>query len=188
MLVIDDILIGDAVVQEQFVCNLTACKGACCVEGESGAPLEPEELAILERIYPEVKPYLTEEGRQVIEKKGFSVGAKGALKTPLVRNGGCAYLRYEDGVAQCGIQKAYREGKVDFEKPVSCHLYPIRITKSRSGMTHVNYEEWDICSAACTLGKSLKVPVYQFVKAALVRRFGAEFYETLHEASGKFKV
>src|SRR5687768_4890923 len=131
MLVIDDILIGDAVVQEHFVCNLTACKGACCVEGESGAPLEPEELEILEKIYPEVKPYLTEEGRQIIETNGFSVGRKGALKTPLLKEGGCAYIRYENGVAQCGIQKAYREGKVTFEKPISCHLYPIRITKSK---------------------------------------------------------
>ncbi|MDZ4845210.1 MAG: DUF3109 family protein [Chitinophagales bacterium] len=186
MIAIDNILVSDAVVQDYFTCNLNACKGACCVEGESGAPLEPEELETLEKIYPQVKPYLTEEGIQIIEAKGFfAEEKKGEYKTPLMKDGACVYIRYENKMAQCGIQKAYREGKVDFEKPISCHLYPIRITKSKSGMTHVNYDEWEICSPACELGKSLKMPLYKFVKEALVRKFGEEFYVTLDLAAAQ---
>lgn len=184
MIAIDNILVSDAVVQDYFTCNLNACKGACCVEGESGAPLETEELEILEKIYPLVKPYLTEEGISEIESKGFFThDKKEGYKTPLINNGACAYIRYENDIAQCGIQKAWREGKVDFEKPISCHLYPIRVTKSRSGMTHVNYEQWDICKPGCALGEQLKMPLYQFVKEALVRKFGEEFYVTLDLAA-----
>ncbi len=186
MIAIDNILVSDSAVQDYFTCNLNACKGACCVEGESGAPLEGEELETLEKIYPEVKPFLTEEGIQIIESKGFyTEEKKEGFKTPLMKDGACVYIRYENGIAQCGIQKAYREGKVNFEKPISCHLYPIRVTKSKSGMTHVNYEQWEICSPACALGKSLKMPLYKFVKEALVRKFGEEFYVTLDLAAAQ---
>jgi len=188
MIAIDNILISDAVVQQHFVCDLTACKGACCIEGENGAPLEPGEAEILGKIYPSVKSYLTEEGRRTIEEKGcFALDRKGVGKTPLMNDGACAYIRYERGVAQCAIQKAFEEGKTDFIKPVSCHLYPIRITGSQVNRAHVNYEEWEICDPACKMGKNLKVPLYKFVKDALVRKFGEDFYRALEGAAEKMK-
>ncbi len=186
MIVIDDILISDEIVRQYFVCNLAACKGGCCVEGESGAPLEFEETEMLEKIYPEVKNYLTEEGRKTIEEKGFyTKDKKGVYKTPLMKDGACAYVRFESGIARCGIQKACEEGKINFPKPVSCHLYPVRITKNRMSRENVNYEEWKICNPACELGKSLKMPLYQFVKEALVRKFGEGFYGALERAAEK---
>ena len=188
MLAIDDILISDAVVLEHFVCNLSACKGACCVEGESGAPLEKEETETLKEIYNDVRPYLTEEGKATIEEKGFyTTDEKSANKTPLLSGGACAYVCFENGIAQCAIQKAHRAGKTDFIKPISCHLYPIRLAKSKSGMTLVNYEVWEICSPACALGKKLKMPLYQFLKEPLIRKFGMEFYVTLEQAAQRVK-
>ncbi len=182
MILIDDIIVSDEIIENKFVCNLNACKGACCVEGESGAPLELEELEALEKIYLKVKKYLSPEGIKILEEKGLYVqDKKGAYKTPLMKGGACAYVRYENGIAQCGIQQAHREGKIKFLKPVSCHLYPIRITKSRLGREHLNYEEWEICAPACSLGKNLKVPVYKFVKDALIRKYGQEFYDALEK-------
>ena len=184
MIIIDDIIISDEIIEHQFLCDLNACKGACCVEGESGAPLEQDELQVLQEIYPKVKKYLTDEGRKAIEEKGFFVkDKKGIAKTPLMPNMACAYVQYEkNGTASCGIQKAFNEGKITFPKPVSCHLYPIRITKSRMGREHVNYEEWEICTAACKLGKKMKLPIYRFVKEALIRKYGPEFYAALEQA------
>jgi len=184
MIAIDNILISDSLVQQHFVCNLNACKGACCVEGESGAPLEFEETEALEKIYPQIKNYLTEEGRKTIEEKGlYTKDKKGVYKTPLMKDGACAYVRYENGIARCGIQTAYHEGKFNFIKPVSCHLYPVRITKNRLHKENVNYEEWEICNPACALGKSLKMPLYKFVKDALIRKFGERFYWALEKAA-----
>lgn len=188
MIAIDNILISDAIVQQYFVCDLTACKGACCIEGENGAPLEADETEMLKKIYPSVKIYLTEEGRRTVAEKGFfTLDEKGAGKTPLMNDGACAYIRFDNGVARCGIQKAFEEGKTDFIKPVSCHLYPIRVMGSRVNMAHVNYEEWEICSPACKMGKSLKVPLYKFVKDALVRKFGEDLYRALEGAAEKIK-
>ncbi|HXH19941.1 MAG TPA: DUF3109 family protein [Chitinophagales bacterium] len=184
MIVIDNILISDSLVQQHFACSLHACKGACCVEGESGAPLEFEETEMLEKIYPHIKDLLTDEGRKTIEEKGFyTKDKKGIYKTPLMKDGACAYVRFENGIARCGIQKAYEAGKISFIKPVSCHLYPVRITKNRLHKEHVNYEEWEICNPACTLGQSLKMPLYKFVKEALVRKFGQGFYGALERAA-----
>lgn len=183
MIVIDDILISDEVVAQHFVCDLQACKGACCVEGESGAPLEPEETEILKEIYPLVKEYLTEEGRKAIEDHGFFIRHKKGFKTPLRKDGACAYTRFENGITQCGIQKAYEEGKTNFMKPVSCHLYPIRITKNMMNKAQVNYEEWEICQPACSMGSKLKVPLYRFLRQALIRKFGEDFYQALEQAA-----
>ncbi len=183
MIQIDEVLISDEIITEHFLCDLNKCKGACCVEGESGAPLEKEELEILEKIYPKIKNGLTPAGRKIIEEKGLYVkDKKGAYKTPLMKNGACAYVTYEKGIAGCGIQKAQQAGKIKFLKPISCHLYPIRVTKSRLGKEHVNYEEWEICDPACKLGKSVKLPIYKFVKDAIVRRWGKRFYNALEQA------
>ncbi len=185
MILIEDKIISDDVVVEQFVCNLNACKGACCWEGDYGAPLEENEKLTLEKIYGDVKPFLTEEGIKAIEEQGVFTYYKKEKEygTPLIHKLACAYMtKDENGIAQCGIEQAHKAGKTDFRKPISCHLYPIRI-KKYDGFEAVNYDSWDICSAACELGKQLKMPVYQFVKDALIRKYGEEFYKALEEAA-----
>ncbi|MDX2001603.1 MAG: DUF3109 family protein [Chitinophagales bacterium] len=181
MILIDNKLISDEVIEEQFVCNLSACKGVCCIEGESGAPIEEHELALLEQNYDVVKAYLLPEGIAAIEQQGlYTRDADGIAKTTLVGGvgGPCAYVNFTDGITWCGIEKAWEDGKITFRKPVSCHLYPIRITRAHD-MEYVNYFEWEVCNDACILGKSLKVPVYRFLKEALIRKYGEDFYETL---------
>ena len=181
MLAIDNKLVSEEILKENFVCDLNACMGACCVDGDTGAPLEVNELPILDEIYEEVKPYLMPEGIAVLEKHKYVWEAEDQKwKTPLLKNGPCAYVNYENGVAVCGIEKAYRAGKVSFQKPVSCHLYPIRISLYKD-FEAVNYERWSICKAACTNGNKLKVPVFRFVKTALIRKYGEEFYEVLEQ-------
>jgi hypothetical protein len=186
MISIDNTLVSDDIIKEKFVCDLVKCKGACCVGGESGAPLEEEEKEILENIYDKVKPYLAKEGIEAIEKYGLYLkDLDDDLVTPLINgDGACAYAIFENGIAQCGIEKAYREKKIDFQKPVSCHLYPVRITKYKN-YDAVNYHEWEVCSPACSLGKKLQVPVYMFLKDSLVRKYGAAWYEKLKLAAGK---
>jgi hypothetical protein len=187
VLIVQDILISDDIIEEQFMCNLNACKGACCWEGDFGAPLEKAELETLDHIYPDVKPFLSPAGIQAIEKQGTYTYTKEAneYSTPLIDNGPCAYMTYDkNGVAQCGIEQAHNAGKVDFKKPISCHLYPIRVTSSAdSGFQALNYDRWDICSAACELGKSQQMPVFRFVKDALIRKYGEAFYEELEAAA-----
>ena len=162
MLIVQDVLVSDAVVTEQFICDLNACKGACCWEGDFGAPLEAEELNILEQIYAATKPFLTPEGIDVIGQKGLSVYYPEAEEygTPLLENGACAFLTYEkNGTAKCGIEKAYEAGAIEYKKPISCHLYPIRSSQNETtGFKAMNYDEWDICSAACKLGKKEQLP------------------------------
>lgn len=181
MVEIDNVLISDDLFSQRFVCDLNACKGECCVAGDAGAPLEEEELEILEQNWKKVLPLLPEEGRKALEKQGPYVKdhVDGDWVTPLRDGKECAYTVFaEDGTAQCGIELAWKQGKVDFQKPVSCHLYPVRMRKLSTGEA-MNYDRWDICSPACRLGKSLNVKVYQFVKEALVRKYGAEFFEKM---------
>lgn len=182
MLMIGDVLVSDDVIEQQFICNLDACKGACCWEGDIGAPLEEKECEILDDIYDEIKPYLLPEGIEVIEKEGkHTYDKKNGHATPLIDKGACVYMIYDnDGVAKCGIEQAYREGVIDFKKPISCHLYPIRVLKSEhTDMEALNYDKWEICSAACELGALHQVAVYEFVKEAIIRKYGEEFYEEL---------
>ncbi len=183
MILIGDVLVSEAVVEESFVCDLNACKGACCWEGDFGAPLETSELHTLENIYDDIKPFLDPKGVQVIEKEGLFVyySENKEYGTPLVDDGPCAYMVYDAlGIAKCGIEQAYLNGATDYQKPVSCHLYPVRVKENeKSGFTAINYDRWEICSAACTLGKKEKIPVYQFVKSLLIRKFGESFFEDL---------
>ncbi|OWY25989.1 DUF3109 domain-containing protein [Sphingobacteriales bacterium UPWRP_1] len=185
MLIIDNTIISNEVIEEQFVCNLTACKGACCVEGDTGAILEAEELSILDQIYPLVAPYLTPEGRAAIEQQGrYVYDPEIGHTTTLINGAACAYVIFDDmGIAKCGIQKAFEEGVVDFPKPISCHLYPIRTKRFNSQYEAVNYERWNICKPACRLGKQLKVPVYAFLKEPLIRKYGLAFYQQLEAAA-----
>ncbi len=187
MLIIQNILIHDDVVKENFLCQLDACKGACCWEGDWGAPLEDKEIGILNDTLEEVKPYLSPEGLAVIEEKGVAVyyDEPKEYGTSLLANGACSFMTYDaQGVAQCGIEQAYNDGKVNFKKPISCHLYPIRIESNPSvSFEALNYDRWDICSAACSNGKKAQLPIYRFVREALVRKYGQEFYDELDAAA-----
>ncbi len=187
MIIIENTLVSDELLEKQFVCNLDKCKGACCIAGDSGAPLEEKETRALESIYPEIKDYLTPQGRETLEQIGrWMVDTDGDFVTPLVNgNKECAYTIFENGIALCGIEKAYRDGKTTFRKPISCYLYPVRIKKTRE-YEALNYDRWDICSPACKSGKELGVPVYQFVKNALLEKYGAEWFKQL-EGAAAFK-
>ena len=188
MIQIDDKLISEDLFSEEFVCNLAKCKGICCVEGDAGAPLDEDETKILDEIYPKIKSYLRPEGIQAIEEQGtYTLDFEGDLVTPLVNNAECAYVIFDEkGYTKCAIEKAYEDGVIDWQKPISCHLYPIRITEY-SNFSALNYHEWAICSDACTLGKELGVKVYQFLKKPLIRKYGEEFYQTLSEAAEEWE-
>lgn len=188
MVVVQDKLVSDDVLSEAFVCNLDACKGACCWEGDFGAPLEPDELPVLEEIFEKVAPFLDTQAVELLRREGrYALFEGQGYGTTLMPNGACAYMTLdENGVAQCGIERAYREGVIGFQKPISCHLYPIRVKKDPSGVFEaLNYDRWEICNPACRLGKKLKVPVYYFLKEAIVRKYGQAFYEEL-EAVARF--
>lgn len=183
MIEIDNKILSKDIFDKKFVCDLNACKGACCVEGDSGAPLEEEEIHILEDIYDAVKPYLRKEGIKAIKEQGnWIIDNDGDYVTPLRDGKECAYTIFENGMAQCGIEKAWKEGKINYRKPISCHLYPIRIKKYKK-FEAVNYDVWDLCKPACACGEALQVPVYKFLKEALIRKYGGEFYAEVEEAA-----
>lgn len=175
-------IVSEDIIEKDFVCNLSACKGQCCVDGDAGAPLTEEEINILSEIYPKVKPYLRPEGVTAIEAQGTHITtATGELETPLINGVDCAYVFFnEKKMALCAIEEAYNQGNISWKKPVSCHLYPIRV-KDYSEFSAVNYHHWHICDDACTLGRELQVPVYKFVKEALIRKFGNDWYEALEK-------
>ncbi len=180
MIKIGDTLISDDVLLEYFVCDIEKCKGACCVEGDLGAPLDEDELEELKKNYNGIASYLTEKGRREIEKQGLYVyDFEGDYSTPTINGKECAYAIYDEkGILKCGIELAYENGRSDFIKPISCHLYPVRISKNVTN-TAVNYDQWHICNPACILGRELKVPVYKFLKDALIRKFGTAWYDQL---------
>lgn len=181
MIAIDNVLVSDQVVEEQFVCDLIKCKGGCCVDGDAGAPLENTELKEINKVFPQVAPYLTREGLQKIEKEGkYIYDTEFGWVTPTISNGMCAYGTIDKkGIVKCGIEQAFNDGKTSWKKPISCHLFPIRIKKA--GKTDlVNYEPREgLCDPACKLGKSLKVPVYQFLKEPIIRKYGEDFFDAL---------
>ena len=179
MIQIDNKIVSQEIFDQQFVCDLNACKGACCVEGDSGAPLLKNEAEELEEFYPVIKKYLSRECRKAIKKQGFSViDTDNDLTTPLVNNRECAYVYYDSGITKCAIEKAYLEDGISFKKPISCHLYPIRITEYKE-FDAVNYESNKICSPACKLGELIKVSVFRFLKEPLIRKYGKSFYTEL---------
>lgn len=180
MIKVGEVLVSDDIKEVEFVCNLQKCKGACCVEGELGAPLDEDELPIMKEIFEKVKPYLTPDGLKEIEKRGaYVLDEDGDYSTPVIEGRECAYAHYDQqGILKCGIEQAYLDGKISYRKPISCHLYPIRITKKKN-LEAVNYHEWDICSDACSFGKSLKVPLYKFLKEPLTRKYGETWYNEL---------
>ncbi|MFT5641099.1 MAG: hypothetical protein ACI9A7_001201 [Cyclobacteriaceae bacterium] len=183
MIQIGKILVSDDIKSEFFVCNLDKCKGACCVEGDLGAPLEKEELSLIEEVVEHVKPYLSKEAINALEEHGpYILDEEGDFSTTTVNNKECAFAFYDDKkILKCGIEQAHKDGKTDFKKPMSCHLYPIRAVKLHDHLA-LNYDRWDICSPACGLGEKLGVPVYKFLKDALIRKFGEEWYIELSKA------
>jgi hypothetical protein len=186
MYIIGNIMVSDDVTDEHFACNLTACKGACCWEGDSGAPLEAAELPILEEIYPAVAPYLTDEGRAAIAEQGLYTKNEevGGWDTTLVDKKACAYMTLNgQGMAMCGIEQAHRDGKIGWKKPISCHLYPIRVRSiPEANFEALNYDVWDICSAACAKGDKERIRLYEFAKPALIRKYGEDWYAELKAA------
>lgn len=189
MIAIDKTLISEDVLDKKFVCDLNACKGECCIAGDSGAPLEKDELEILESVLEKVKPYMVKKGINAIEKHGsYVIDSDGDYTTTLVSEGGeCAFVFFDENkIAKCSFEQAFYDGKINWKKPISCHLYPIRITKHK-GYDAVNYNKWDICSPACECGKKLDVPVYKFLKEPLIRKYGKEWFKQL-EQSAKLKL
>ena len=183
MIVIDNILVSDEVVSEQFVCDLNKCKGGCCEDGDSGAPLTNDELEYLRDFIEDIKPYITPDGLKVLETEGlYRYDQEFGWVTPTIAGRMCAYgFRDQHGIIKCGIEQAHLDKKIPWRKPISCHLFPVKITRSkRQSQEYVNYEpREDLCKAACKLGKQLKVPVYVFLKEALIRKYGPDFYATL---------
>ena len=183
MLEIGRTIVSLDILEEKFLCDLLICKGACCVEGDSGAPVTDEEVEAIKEAYPEFEKYIKERHREEIRKQGFAVvDPDGDLVTPLVNNRQCVYTFEENGILKCGIEKAFLEGKIDFRKPVSCHLFPIRITEYKR-FDAVNYQKINICKPGRQCGKAQKLPLFVFLKEALIRKYGEEWYEQLQYAA-----
>ena len=180
-------LVSEELIKENFICHLEKCKGACCIEGDAGAPLLESEIQILADIYPDVKPYMTTKGIETIETYGTSVkDLDDDLTTPCVDgNKECAYVTWESGITKCAIEKAYEDGKVNWKKPISCHLYPIRLT-TYPEFDMLHYDRWSICSSACSFGDEHQVKVYQFLKEPLIRKYGEAWYQKLEENAKAF--
>lgn len=190
MIVIDNIYISNEIVEEQFVCNLSKCKGGCCIDGDAGAPLTKEEMNEVKEAYVHVEHLLTDEGKKAVEEQGYyTYDQEFGWVTPTISNGMCAYgLVDEAGIVKCSFEQVYNEGKTKWKKPISCHLYPIKISKSENTENeYLNYEPRDpMCNPGCAFGKELKVPVYRFLKEALVRKYGEDFYEVLEQIANQY--
>ncbi len=190
MIVIDKMLISDEVIEEQFVCDLHKCKGGCCEDGDAGAPLTPDELDQIAEIFETVKPLLTEEGLNEINRTGlYRYDREFGWVTPTVNGMICAYgFRDKAGIIRCAFEEAKNRGLTSWKKPISCHLYPIKVKASRYNEHQLmNYEPREsLCSPGCALGEQLKVPVYRFLKEALVRKYGEKFYAALDQIALEF--
>lgn len=174
-------LLSEDLFEKRFICDLSKCKGACCEQGDSGAPLEPDEARLIKKHLRDIEPYMTERGKAAVKKQGVSiVDSDGELVTPLIQEyAECAFAKKDGkGVWQCGIEKAWEDGKVPVRKPISCHLYPIRVEKMKTGEA-LNYHAWEICKPACACGIKNDVPVFRFLKNSLVRKYGEEWFNEL---------
>jgi hypothetical protein len=185
---IDDKIVSTQIFEKKFVCDLNACKGACCIEGDAGAPLTLEEVSILEDDLEAIKPYMREEGVKVVESTGvFYMDEENEPVTSLVNGGECAFVFFDEkGITKCAVEAAYLAGETQFKKPISCHLYPIRVKKFNDYRA-LNYDKWSICEPACACGGSLNVPVFRFLKEPLIRAFGDDFYKELEVVDAEMK-
>lgn len=185
---IDDKIISSELFEVKFCCDLAVCRGECCVEGNAGAPLEADEVDVLEEEYERYKPFMTPAGIEAVRRQGFFVvDADGDLTTPLIDDAECAYAVEKEGITYCAIEKAWRAGKAAFQKPISCHLYPIRLTNFRNGTTGLMFHRWSICDSALRLGERIGTPVYKILREPIVRRFGEEFFRALEAAEAEMK-
>lgn len=184
MIEIGRTILSRDIFEKQFVCDLLKCKGACCVEGDSGAPLTDEEAQMIQKEYQSFEKYLPEKHKKEICKQGFSlIDSDGDLVTPLVNNRQCAYTYYDENkILKCAIEKAFFAGETQFRKPISCHLFPIRITEYKR-FDAVNYQELDICKPGLKCGASMQVPLYKFLKEPLVKKYGEEWYKDVEAAA-----
>lgn len=179
MIQIGDKILSRDLFENQFICHLEKCEGNCCVFGDSGAPLEDEEVTLIESNLEHIKPYMRPEGVGVVnEKGGWVIDSDGDKVTPLVGREECAFVVYYEGIARCAIERAFEVGSVSFQKPVSCHLYPIRVSRLKNAIA-LNYHRWSICEPARQLGKQEGIPVFRFLMDAIVRVYGESFYEQL---------
>lgn len=178
-------MINDDIANKPFACDLSACKGACCSAGDFGAPLDEDEIVIIEELMPQLLKYLPKTSIAAIDDQGIAPYYNGMKKkgTPLVDGGACAFLFNDaSGISWCLFEKLYTEGKIAFQKPISCHLYPIRVeTNPQTGFQNMHYDVWDICAPACEKGKKEETPLYLFAKDAIVRKYGEDFYERLSQ-------
>jgi hypothetical protein len=178
-----DKIISTQIFEQKFVCDLNACKGACCVEGDAGAPLNWDEVKTIQSDLEKIKPFMRQEGIDVIDNSDiYYLDEENEPVTSLVNEKECVFVQFENGIAKCAIEQANKQGATNFKKPISCHLYPIRLKKFND-YTAINYEEWKICEPACACGTSLNVPVYKFLKEPLIRAFGTDFYTELETVS-----
>ncbi len=181
-------IVSTEIFSRKFVCDLKACKGACCIEGDGGAPLEIDEIENIQTNLETIKKYMRPEGIQTVETNGIQYkDADGDAVTTLINNKECAFVFFdENNSAKCSIEHAFKKGEIDFNKPLSCHLYPIRIKKFND-YSAINFESWDICKPACSCGEQLNIPVYKFLKEPLIRAFGEDFFFELTEIEKEFK-
>lgn len=184
MIIVEDVILSEQILERKFACQLNQCKGACCVEGDAGAPLLKSELNEIADRLDAIKPYMSEEGIALLEEKGFYTrDPEGELVTECSEDGACVFVKItEAGITQCAIEQAYYDGKIDYKKPISCHLYPIR-AKKYGAYIAMNYHDWDICAPACKAGNSGNIPVYAFLKEALTRKMGEKWYVELEKVA-----
>lgn len=188
MLQIDKTIISFDILEKNFLCDLTKCRGACCIHGDSGAPLKKEEARYIEDFFPEIKKFMRKEGVATIENEGFyTIDKDGDMVTPLINNEECAFVYFEKNIAKCAIEKAYEEKKISFKKPISCHLYPIRVTEY-TNFAALNFHSWDICKDALQCGNKIKMPLYIFLKEPLIREYGEGWYKQLEIAASEYKT
>lgn len=187
MIQIGDTLVSLDLIEAYFLCDISQCKGSCCVEGDSGAPLEKKEIAELEKALPVIWDDLSPEARAIIKKQGVAyIDCEGDIVTSIVNGKDCVFTCYDsDGTCKCAVEKAYREGKLSFYKPISCHLYPVRVKKYKD-FSAVNYDRWKICKVAEILGKKEGLLLYKFLKEPLIRKFGQKWYESLSEVADEW--
>lgn len=178
MIQIKDTLISEDIFETCFACDLSKCKGMCCVEGDAGAPLTHEEYEAIKDVLPEIWDDLLPKARELIEKQGIAyIDGDGELVTSIIKGRECVFTYFDaDGVCRCAIDNAFREGKISVQKPISCHLYPIRLRKY-DDFTALNYDRWSVCRPALRLGKKTGIKLYQFLKEPLIRKFGEEWYQ-----------
>lgn len=182
MIEVDNVYVSDDVVKLHFCCDISKCNGMCCIEGDAGAPLEDEEVNNIQENLDAIIPHMRKECVEIVQKNGvFDYDEDAEMVTPLLKNQDCVFVYYEKSIAKCAIEKAWEEGKIPFRKPISCHLYPIRLSKLKAGITAVNFHYWFICDDALRLGERKDIPVYIFLKEALIRKFGATWYNKLLE-------